>query len=125
MDCVGDLVAECSSELVAVFHEIKKRIDDVYISARSCERIRLRFVNQIELERMAIFWLRRASDRIGKRSQLIVQGGRLNDLTFGLQFVEDFLAELHFFVLILLLRRCVDRCSQTKCHFQALENVDS
>src|SRR5579864_8378294 len=52
MNRVRDLVAQRSSKLVRIFHEIQERIDDIYVAARSREGVRLLFVNQVELKWM-------------------------------------------------------------------------
>ena len=55
-------------------------------------------MNQVELERVIIAWLRCPGDGIRKRFQLVIKRGRFDDLDLGLQFVEDLLADLHFLV---------------------------
>jgi hypothetical protein len=65
MDRVSDLVANGSGELVTVLNEIQERIDDIHVAARSCERIRLRFMNETKLERIVISRLRSAPDYFG------------------------------------------------------------
>src|SRR5271157_5797222 len=65
MNGVGDLVTERASELVRISYEIQKRIDHIHVAARSCECIRLLFMNQIELERMIVAGLGCPSDGIG------------------------------------------------------------
>src|SRR5579864_3886010 len=72
MNCVGDFMAQRSGELVRVLYEVQERIDYVDISAWSCERIRLSFVNDIKLERMVISRLCGTGDRIREWLQLIV-----------------------------------------------------
>ena len=96
-------MTQCSGELLLVLYEIQQRIHDIYVAARSCEGVRLRFVNQIELEGMVIAGLRRLCDGVRNRLQLVVQRRRFDDFPFGLQLVEDLLAHLHFLILILSL----------------------
>src|SRR5271170_685748 len=74
MNGVGDLVTQRSGKLVGVLYEIEKRIDDIHVAARSCECVRLSFVNQVKLEWMVVSWLRRPGYGIGNRLQLVIQG---------------------------------------------------
>jgi hypothetical protein len=60
-------------------------------------------MNQVELERVVVSWLRRSGNGVGNRFQLVVQGRRFDDLAFGLQLVEYLLAHLHFLILVLVL----------------------
>jgi hypothetical protein len=105
MDGVGDLVAKGAREFLPVLYEIQKRIDNIHVAARSRERVRLRFMNQVELERVVVLRLRGLGNGVGNRSQLIVQRRGFDDFAFGLEFVEDLLPHLQFVVLILTLRR--------------------
>src|SRR6266849_1515641 len=73
VDGVGDLVTKCPRELFAILYEVQERIDYIHVSAGSRERIRLSFMNQVELERMVISGLRRSRDRVGKWFQLVIQ----------------------------------------------------
>ncbi len=88
------------SGLLLVFYEVEERIDDINVAARSCKGVRLRFMNQVELEGMVISGLCGLNNRISYWLQLIVQRRRFDDFPFYLQFVEDLLPRLHFLVLI-------------------------
>ena len=72
MDRVGDFVTQSASEFVGVLHEVQQRIDDINVPTRGGKRVRLRFVNQIELEGMVVSRLRRSRDGLRNRPQLIV-----------------------------------------------------
>jgi len=101
MDGVRDLVTQSSGKLLCVLHEVKERIHNIHVAAGSCESVRLRFVNQIKPERVVVARLRRLRNGIGNRLQLVVQWGGFDDFALRLQLVEDLLAHLHFFVLVL------------------------
>ncbi|MEI9980088.1 MAG: hypothetical protein WDN23_14020 [Edaphobacter sp.] len=60
-------------------------------------------MDQVELERVVIPRLGRSRDRVRDWLQLIVQGRRFDDLSLGLQLVEDLLAHLNLDVLVLRL----------------------
>src|SRR6516162_302238 len=62
MDGVSELVADGARELLVVFHEIEQLVHYVDVASRRCERIRLRFVYQVELDRQSVARLRRAGD---------------------------------------------------------------
>src|SRR5260370_31283827 len=67
MDCVGDLVTQRSGELVRIFYEIQERIDDIHVAARSCERLRLTFLNEVELKRVVVSRLSRFVNTVSTR----------------------------------------------------------
>jgi len=108
MDGVGYLMTQGSGELLRILYEIQQRIDNVHVPARSCERVWLSFVYQVELERMVVSRLRRSGNGVCNRSQLIVQRGRFDDFGACFQLIKDFPPQLRFRVLILaqILRRC-------------------
>ncbi|HET7893486.1 MAG TPA: hypothetical protein VFL34_18300 [Candidatus Sulfotelmatobacter sp.] len=65
MDGVRDLVTQSSGKLLGVLHEVKERIDNIHVAAGSCESVRLRFVNQVKLERVVVARLRSLRNGIG------------------------------------------------------------
>jgi hypothetical protein len=81
-------------------------------------------MNEVELERMVVSGLRRSCDRVRKWFQLIIEWRRFDDLAFCFEFIENFLAQLHFLILILLLGRSIGvlllsgriTAYQTQCH---------
>ena len=100
-------MTEGSSELLLALYEMQQRIDDIDVASRSCKGIRLRLVNEVELERMIVARLCCLGNSVRNGLQLIVQRRGLYDLALGLQLVEDLLAQLLF--LVLILRRLILR----------------
>src|SRR4029077_4367108 len=94
MDGGRDLVTQSSGELLGVLHKVKQRIDNINVAAGSCEGVRLRFVNQVKLERVVVARLRSLRNGVGNRLQPVVQRGRFDDFALRLEFVEDLLAHL-------------------------------
>jgi hypothetical protein len=81
-------------------------------------------MNQVELKGVVVLRLRRSGDGIRNRSQLVVKRRGFHDLAFGLQFIEDLLAHLLFFVLTLALlwqRPGVSNCQETQKRSSAHE----
>src|SRR5208283_2420097 len=105
MDRVGNLVTQSAGEFIGVFHEVQERIDHVDIAAWSRESVGLSFMDEIELEWVVVSRLCCVGDGVRNRSQLIIERRGFDDFALGLQFVEYFLTQLHFFVLILSLPR--------------------
>src|SRR5260370_32923413 len=91
------------SGLLLVFYEVEERIDDINVAARSCKGVRLRFMNQVELEGMVISALCGLNNRISYWLQLIVQRRRFDDFPFYLQLVQDLLPRFQFLVLVTIL----------------------
>src|SRR5262249_6373007 len=73
MNRVGYLMADRAGQLLGVLDEVHQRIGDADVAARRGERIGLRLVYQIKLERMVVLRLGRSDYRIGNRRQLIVE----------------------------------------------------
>ena len=67
MDRVGELVTDRARELFLVFYEIEQLVHHVDIAPRRRKRIRLRFVDQVELEGQTVAGLRRAGDVVRQR----------------------------------------------------------
>src|SRR5215472_16825778 len=103
VDCMRDLMTQRPRKLLLVLHKLHERIHDKYITARCGECVWLLFVNQIKPERVVISWLSGLSNGVGNWLQLFVKWGRFDDFAFGFQLVEDLLAHLQFFVLIVSL----------------------
>jgi hypothetical protein len=94
MDRVRNFMAKRSCELFRILYEIEERIDDIYIAAWRSECIRMSFVDQIKLKGVVVSRLSEPRDRVRNRLQLVVQRRSLDDLTLGLQFVENLLPHL-------------------------------
>src|SRR5579862_6619551 len=62
-------------------------------------------MNQVKLERVVVLGLRRSRDGVRNRPQRIIQGRGFDDFALLFQFIEDFLAQLLFFVLAMILSR--------------------
>src|SRR5208282_181403 len=75
MDGVGNLVTQRSREFFGILNEIQQRVDDIHVAAWSCERVRLSFMHQVELERVVVPRLRRSRDRVRNWFQYVVQRG--------------------------------------------------
>ena len=50
MNCMGDFVAQRAGKLLGVLHEIEQGIHDIDVAPWRGERVRLRLVNDEELE---------------------------------------------------------------------------
>ncbi len=68
-----------AGELLLVFYEVQERVHDINVATRSSEGVRLRFVNQIELEGMVIAGLCCLSNGVRNWLQLVVQRRRFDD----------------------------------------------